>query len=120
MNKEKWRSIGYNPNPKGRRTPDAYFEADLDGERIGFTLEYEHHPYGDKKICDMVDNLKDGYPHAFKLVVSSGYKYALRMIRALKAKVKAGEQEKWFVTDFEKVTTQSFKGIWHQLDKPLD
>ena len=120
LNKEKWRSIGFNPNPKGRRTPDGYFEADLDGERMAFTLEYEHQPYGDKKISDMVDNLKDGYPHAFKLVVSSGYKNALRMIRALKVKVKAEDQEKWFVTDFEKATTQSFKGIWHQLDKPLD
>jgi hypothetical protein len=42
------------------------------------------------------------------------------MIRALKLKVKAEDQEKWFVTDLEKATTQSFKGIWHQLDKPLD
>jgi hypothetical protein len=68
----------------------------------------------------MVDNLKDGYPHALKLVVCSGYKNALRMIRALKVKVKVENQEKWFVTDMEKATNQSFKGIWHQLDKPLD
>ena len=66
LDKEKWRTNGFNPNPKGRRTPDAYFEADLDGQRMGFTLEYEHCTYGDKKITDMVDNLKDGYPHAFK------------------------------------------------------
>ncbi len=120
LDKEKWRSNGFNPNPKGRRTPDGYFEADLDGERMGFTLEYEHQPYGDKKISDMVDCLKDGYPHAFKLVVSASYKNALRMIRALKVKVKLEDQEKWFVTDVEKATTQSFRGIWHQLDKPLD
>ena len=120
LNKGKWRSNGFNPNPKGRRTPDGYFEADFDGERRGFTLEYEHHPYGDKKITDMVDYLKDGYPHALKLVVCSGFKNALRMIRALKMKVKVEDQEKWFVTDMEKATTQSFKGIWHQLDKPLD
>ena len=68
----------------------------------------------------MVDNLKDGYPHAFRLVVSADHKNALRMIRALKIKVKGEDQEKWFVTDQEKATTQSFKGIWHQLDKPLD
>jgi hypothetical protein len=120
LNKKRWRSIGFNPNPKGRRTPDGYFEGDLDGERMGFTLEYEHHPYGDKKITDMVDNLKDAFPHAFRLVVSSGYKNALRMIRALKVKVKAEDQEKWFITNFEKAATQSFKGIWHQLNKPLD
>lgn len=119
LDKEKWRSIGFNPNPKGRRTPDGYFEADLDGERLGFTIEFEHLPYGDKKISDMVDNLKDGYPHAMKLVVSSGFKNALRMIRALKMKVKEVDQDKWFITDLEKASTKSFKGIWHQLNQPL-
>lgn len=87
---------------------------------MGFTLEYEHHAYGDKKISDMVDNLKDGFPYAFKLVVSASHKNAIRMIRALKVKVREEEQDKWFVTDAQKATTQSFKGIWHQLDKPLD
>ena len=42
------------------------------------------------------------------------------MIRALKIKVKNADQEKWFITDLEKATTQSFKGIWHDLDKTLD
>ena len=119
LNKEKWRSVGFNPNPKGRRTPDGYFEADLDGQRMGFTIEYEHHPYGDKKISDMVDYLKDGYPFAYKLVVSADYQNALRMIRALKVKVKMEDQEKWFITDYEKASTQPFKGIWHQLNQQL-
>jgi hypothetical protein len=41
------------------------------------------------------------------------------MIRALKVKVKEEEREKWFITDFENASTQSFKGIWHQLDHPI-
>jgi hypothetical protein len=119
LDKGKWRSNGLNPNRKGRRTPDGYFEAGLDGQRIGFTLEYEHHPYGDKKISDMVDYLNDGFPHAFKLVVSSVPGKAFRMFRVLKVKLKEDELEKWFVSDFETVTTKPFKGIWHQLSEPI-
>lgn len=120
LDKRRWRSNGYNPNPTGRRTPDAYFEAGLDGQRTAFTLEYEHLPYGDKKISDMVDNLKDGFPHAFRLVVSRNYHQSVRMIKALKVKVKNTEQERWFITDWDKAVKEPFKGIWHELNKPVE
>lgn len=120
LDKKSWRSNGFNPNPKGRRTPDGYFEAEYEAQRMCFILEYEHRPYSEKKISDMADYLKDGYPHAFKLVVSEDRKNADRMFRALKVKVKPEEQEKWFVTDFESVISKSFKGIWRQLDQTLE
>lgn len=119
LDKERWRSNGRNSNPKGRRTPDAYFEADLDGRRMGFTLEYEHRPYGDRKINDMVFYLRDGYSQAFKLVVSSNPETMMRMFRALKLKVKAEGQENWFVSDYETVINQPFKGIWHQVNEAM-
>ncbi len=64
--------------------------ADLEGQRMGFTLEYETSCLRViEKISDMVDNLKDGFPYAFKLVVSANHKNAfIRMIRTLKVKVK--------------------------------
>jgi hypothetical protein len=120
LDKERWRSSGENPNPMGRRTPDGYFEADLDGQRLGFVLEYENKRYSDRKITDMAGHLRDRFPYALKLIVCSTPRNAARMIRALKTKVKSDEQEKWLVSDFEKATTLDFKGIWHQLDQPLE
>lgn len=120
LDKEKWRSNGMNPNNTGRRTPDGYFEADLEGQREAFVLEFEHHPYDDFKFNRMIWNLKHHFPDATKLVVSADRKNALRMIKTLQTKVKNDEQNKWFVTDFEKIKTLSFSKIWHQLDHPFE
>jgi len=120
LDKEKWRSNGMNPNSTGRRTPDGYFEADLEGQREAFVLEFEHHPYDDYKFNRMAWNLKHHFPDVTKLVVSADRKNALRMIKTLQTKVKNDEQNKWFVTDFEKIKTLFFKKIWHQLDHPFE
>lgn len=119
LDKEEWRSNGLNPNSTGRRTPDGYFEADLDGQREGFTLEYEHHPYDDRKFNRMAWYLKQYFPNATKLVVSVNRENAVRMIKALQTKIKTGEQHLWFVSDLDKVKNLSFKKIWHQLNHPL-
>jgi hypothetical protein len=120
LDKEKWRSHGFNPNPKGRRTPDGYFEADVEGQRLAFVLEFENHPYSDGMVARMAEYLSDEYPQAYRLVVSATYKNALRMIQALKSKVRSSEQPKWFVSDFQKATSKPFKEVWHQIDQPLD
>lgn len=120
LDKKRWRSDGLNPNPKGRRTPDGYFEADYEGQRMGFTLEYEHHPYSDRKMGDMVGYLKEEFPHAVKLVVSAIPQQATRMVKALKGKIRQEDREMWFVTDFESAMSKSFRGIWQQLNQPLE
>ncbi len=120
FDKNEWRSNGLNPNSTGRRTPDGYFEADLEGQREGFTLEFEHHPYDDRKFNRMAWYLKQYFPNATKLVVSASRENSIRMIKALQTKIKSGEQDKWFVTDFEKIKTLPFKKIWHQLNHPLE
>lgn len=120
LDKQDWRLNGFNPNPKGRRTPDGYFEADLEGEREAFTLEFENQAYNDQKVNRMTGYLKDYYPNATKLVISATRKNAERMIRALQKKIKSGEQQQWFVSDLEKVTTLPFKRIWHRIDHVLD
>lgn len=119
LDKERWRSNGANPNPKGRRTPDGYFEADIEGRRVGFALEFENHHYNDEILQRMMENLKDRFPRALRLIVTATPGNAVRMIRSLQAKIKPDEQQKWFVSDFERVTTKPFKKSWHQLNHPL-
>jgi hypothetical protein len=112
---ERWRSNGANPNPKGRRTPDGYFEADVENRRIGFALEFENQHYSEEVIERMAWNLKGVFPNALKLIVSADPKGAVRMIRFLQEKIKSAEQHQWFVSDFDKVTSMSFRRCWHQL-----
>jgi hypothetical protein len=67
----------------------------------------------------MIWNLKHSFSDATKLVVSDNRKNAERMIKALQARIKSGEQHQWFVSDLEKLKTQPFKMIWHQLGHSL-
>jgi hypothetical protein len=119
LNKERWRSNGANPNPKGRRTPDGYFEADIEDRRISFAFELENHHYNDVILQRMTENLRGGFPHALKLIVSATPGNAVRMIRSLQSRIKPEEQKQWFVSDFERVTNKPFKKCWHQLNHPL-
>ena len=119
LNKERWRSNGANPNPRGRRTPDGYFEADIEGRRVAFALELENHHYNDVILQRMTENLKGGFPRALKLIVSATHGNEVRMIRSLQTRIKPDEQPQWFVSDFERVTTKPFKKCWHQLNQPL-
>lgn len=117
---ERWRSNGANPNPKGRRTPDGYFEADVENRRIGFAFEFENQHYNEAIIERMIGNLKDFFPVALKLIATTNPSSAIRMIRFLQAKIKVSEQHLWFISDFNKVTSMPFRRCWHQLDKPLN
>jgi hypothetical protein len=119
LDKEKWRSSWKNIQFKGRRTPDGYFEVDLDGQRVEFILEFEHHPYNEKMMNRMIGYLGDSFPEALRLVVSANTKNAIRMIKGLRAKIREVERTQWFVSDFGRATTLSFKKIWHQLDEPV-
>ena len=120
LDKEEWRSNWVNTQITGRRTPDGYFETDLDGKRYGFTLEYEHVQNPDAKIGRMIEYLKDSFPKALRLVVSANKKNAVRMMGILRAKVNERDWPRWFVSDFEKAVALPFKKIWHQLDRPID
>ncbi len=117
---ERWRSNGSNPNPVGRRTPDGYFEADVENRRIGFVLEFENQHYNEQIMNRMTGNLKDRFPDALKLIVTVNANSAVRMIRVLQNKIKSAEQHQWFISDFDKVTTMSFRRCWHQLDRSLE
>jgi hypothetical protein len=120
FDKGRWRGSWSGARNHSRRTPDGYFEADVDGQRMSFAFEFENKPRSDGKIQDMVSYLNYSFPETSKMIVSAIEKNAVRMIRALKIKVKQNEQEKWFVSDFEKATTLSFKEIWFRLDHHLE
>ena len=102
-----------------RRTPDGYFEADFQGDRRAFTLEFERTAYSRKMIDRMVYNLDDSFPYAYRLVVSETESHAIRMILNLPSWLREEKRKMWFVSDFERVTTLPFEKCWHQLDKPL-
>ena len=119
LDKEEWRSNWVNTQIRGRRTPDGYFETDLDGKRYGFTLEYEHVQNPEAKIGRMIDYLKDSFPNVLRLVVSADKKNATRMMNILRGKVRESEWDRWFVSYFERATTLPFKKIWHQLNQPI-
>lgn len=94
LDKERWRGSWSGARNHSRRTPDGYFEADVDGERMAFAFEFENKPRSDGKIQDMVNYLNFSFPEATKMVVSAIEKNAVRMIRALQIKVKKSDQEK--------------------------
>ena len=102
-----------------RRTPDGYFEADFQGERRAFVLEFERTAYNWNMVKRMVYNLDDAFPHAWRLVVSETYPHAWRMIRNLQAWVMERDRSKWFVSDFGRVTTRPFEKVWFQINHPL-
>ncbi len=120
LDKGRWRGSWSGARNHSRRTPDGYFEADVDGQRMSFAFEFENKPRSDGKIQDMVSYLNYSFPETSKMIVSAIEKNAVRMIRALKIKIKKNEQQKWFVSDFEKATKLPFKEIWFQLDHPLE
>jgi len=102
-----------------RRTPDGYFEADFQGERRPFVLEFERTAYNWNMVKRMVYNLDDAFPHAWRLVVSETYPHARRMIRNLQAWVMERDRSKWLVSDFGRVTTRPFEKVWFQINNPL-
>lgn len=116
----RWRSDWAKIHFRGRRTPDGYFEADFDGERYAFVLEFEHNPYGGKAFNRMIGYLNESFPEALRLVVSANSKNAIRMIRNLQIRIPENDKKRWFVSDFEKATTRPFKSVWHQLDQSLN
>jgi hypothetical protein len=118
--KERWRGNWSDGRNHSRRTPDGYFEADVDGQRMAFAFEFENKPRSDGKIQDMVNYLNFSFPETSRMVVSAIEKNAIRMIRALQIKIKKSEQEKWFVSDFEKATSLAFKEMWFRLDHSLE
>ena len=102
-----------------RRTPDGYFEADFQGERRAFVLEFERTAYNWNMVKRMVYNLDDAFPNAWRLVVSETYPHAWRMIRNLQAWVMERDRSKWLVSDFGRVTTRPFEKVWFQISNPL-
>jgi hypothetical protein len=102
-----------------RRTPDGYFEADFDGDRRAFVLEFERTAYNWNMVKRMVYNLDDAFPYAQRLIVSETVPHARRMIRNLQAWVREKDLSWWFVSDFQKLTTHPFEKCWFQIDHPL-
>jgi len=119
LDKGKWRSNWVNIQSKGRRTPDGYFEADLEGKRYGFALEFEHVQNPEGKIRRMIEYLDESFPDALRLVVSANPENAKRMINILRSRIDERKRSRWFVSDYEKAVSLPFKRIWHQLNHPL-
>lgn len=119
LDKARWRSSWSEERNKSRRTPDGFFEADIDGQRYAFALELENTPRSERKIYEMVEYLNDSFTDVYKLVVSANDKNTVRMFEALRVIVRKNEQAKWFVSYFERATTQPFKKIFHQLNQPV-
>jgi hypothetical protein len=102
-----------------RRTPDGYFEADLEGEREGYVLEFERSPYNQKMVQNMVWYLSDSFPYARRMIVSETEKHAVRMFRNLEFRVKEDKRPQWYISCFGKVTTMDFTKSWRRLSHPL-
>ena len=117
LDKERWRSTWVSVERNGRRTPDGYFETDLDGKRYGFTLEFEHVQNPEGKIARMLEYLNDSFPTALRLMVSATPENAARMKNILRSRIPEKEWPRWFVSDLEKAVSLPFKKIWHQLSK---
>ncbi len=115
LDKDRWRTTWTNLEANGRRTPDGYFETDLDGKRYGFTLEFEHVQNPEGKIGRMLEYLGESFPTALRLVVSATPENAARMTRILRSKISEKEWVRWFISDYEKAVSLPFKKIWLQL-----
>ncbi len=102
-----------------RRTPDGYFEADIEGKRYEFVLEFERATYNQMKIMDMVWHLTDDFPDTYRLIVSETEKNARRMVRHLQGRLKKDQWREWYISDFKRVTTRPFRKAWHNLARPL-
>ncbi len=119
LDKAEWRSSWEGNQERSRRTPDGYFEADLDGKRYGFTFEFENVQNPEAKIEKMLGYLEESFPKALRLVVSENPKNAARMIRLLRARIGEQDRHRWFVSDYDKAVALSFKKMWHQITYPV-
>ena len=117
LDKERWRTTWVEKVSSGRRTPDGYFETDLEGKRYGFTLEFEHVQNPEGKITRMLEYLAESFPTALRLIVSDTPQNAERMKGILRSKIPEREWPRWFVSDYEKAISMLFKKIWHRLDR---
>ena len=108
----KWRDTWARWRNRSDRTPDAYFEADWNGDRMTFTLEFEHTPYSEKMFNRMVRNLEYSFPNAVRMIVSANEKNSVRMMRVLQAKLRESQLDYWMFSDMECVRTQIFKKLW--------
>lgn len=92
------------------RTPDGYFEADIEGRGYAFVLEYEHSAYNRDKMAAMILNLTRDFPTAFRLVVSRDKAHALRMLEGLETFLKGDPRNRnlWGFSFFEKVDRLPF------------
>jgi len=118
LDKERWRTTWVNTEKNGRRTPDGYFETDLDGKRYGFTLEFEHVQSPEGKIARMLEYLTESFPTSLQLMISDTPENATRMKSILRSRISEKEWSRWFVSDYEKAISLPFKKIWHQLSNP--
>jgi hypothetical protein len=114
-----WHLAGAKLHRVHHRTPDGYFEAEIDGRPYALVLEYEHSAYNRDKMTGMVLNLTRDFPEAFRLVVSRDRNHALRMMAGLETFLRADLQERalWAFSFFEKVDRLPFNRVpWAKLD----
>ncbi len=103
------------PKNQYPRTPDGYFEADLEGRREAFVLEYIHQHYSRGVMDKMVYQLSfdPTFSKSHKLIVCRTGEDAEAVIPKLRERVK--EKEKWFVGDYDRAVREPFKKIWFHL-----
>jgi hypothetical protein len=114
-----WDLAGAKLHRVHQRTPDGYFEAEIDGRPYAFVLEYEHTSYNREKMSGMVLNLTRDFPEAFRLVVSRDKAHAIRMMNGLETFLQGDLQERtlWGFSFFEKVDRVPFLRVpWAKLD----
>ncbi len=114
-----WDLAGAKLHRVHQRTPDGYFEGNLEDRAYGFVLEYEHTAYNRDKMAAMVLNLTRDFPKAFRLVVSRDKAHAVRMANGLETFLKGDprSRELWAFSFFEKVAHLPFVRVpWVRLD----
>lgn len=114
-----WELAGTRLQRLNRRTPDGYFEANLEGRLWAFVLEYEHSPYNRDQMAAMVLNLTREFPKAYRLVVSRDKEQAIRLAEGLGATLKGDPRQKdfWGFSFFGKVVGLPFVRVpWVTLE----
>jgi hypothetical protein len=101
------------------RTPDGYFEAEIDGKPFALVLEYEHSSYNRDKMTGMILNLTRDFPKAYRLIVSRDRDHAIRMMNGLEMFLRSDLRERalWAFSFFDKVDRLPFVRVpWATLD----
>lgn len=109
----KWRYNRGMTKERLRRTPDAYFEATVNGVRSMFVLEYVHADYSSRKYDEIIPRLIQRFTGSIKLLVFRDSEVALKNIQELKRRI--NDREGWWAGSYESIIQRPFLEAFEDL-----